>query len=75
MNLTTLLAMAADGSPDRRVAVGRTEDGLTADRGVVAHRDLALAGAAGLFEPALETFHPATRVHELLFARVERMTL
>src|SRR4051795_1710418 len=31
MNLTTLLAMAADGSSDRRVAIGRTEDGLTAE--------------------------------------------
>src|ERR687891_1485735 len=31
-------------------------------------------GAAGLLEPALEPLHPAARVHELLLARVERMT-
>ena len=31
------------------------------------------AGAAGLLEAALEALHPATRVHQLLLARVERV--
>src|SRR5262245_31663556 len=33
------------------------------------------AARAGLLEAALEALHPTARIHELLLARVERMTL
>ncbi len=51
------------------------EDGLAA-YGRIGHVwKLALAGAAGLLQPALEPLHAAARVDELLLPRVERMAL
>src|SRR5919109_1925074 len=47
------------------------EDGLAADGRVTHPAWLALAGAAGLLEPALEALDAAARVDELLLAGVE----
>src|SRR5204862_5741978 len=50
------------------------QDGLSAN-GCHVSVALAAARAAGLLQPALEPLDPATRVDELLLARVERMTV